>query len=150
MKRIVGLYIAWLIAATLLAAAVTQRQPYNFYVFLRWVCCAVFAISAFTANEQHRKIWFWIFVVLAVLFNPIVPVHLQRDTWQILDSGAVVVMVIAAIFFWYNHVDGRTARGATATPTGETRQANKIETVPRSPNGNAAKPEASCTMRASK
>ena len=139
MKRIVGLYIAWLIAAALLAAAVTQRQPYNFYVLLHWVCCAVFAVSAFTANEQHRKIWFWIFVVLAVLFNPIVPVHLKRDTWQVLDSGAVAVMVIAAIFFWHNPVDDRTAHGATATTTGETRQAKKIEAVPPNPNGNAAK-----------
>jgi hypothetical protein len=40
-ERIIGLYIAWLAAATLLAVAVTEKQPYNFYVFLRWFCCEI-------------------------------------------------------------------------------------------------------------
>jgi hypothetical protein len=43
--------------------------------------------------------WVWIFGVLAALFNPILPVHLQRDTWQIVDWGAIGVIVVAAISF---------------------------------------------------
>jgi hypothetical protein len=100
MKRTAGLYFAWLVAVVMLGFAVTGKHPYSFYVLLRWICCAVFAISAFTAHKQYRDLWVWVFGVLALLFNPIVPLHLQRDTWQGVDWSAIGVVVIAAISFW--------------------------------------------------
>jgi hypothetical protein len=128
--RIILLYIVWLIAGVMLVAAVTSppainlglsprtsgyrahnfrahryRRSYysernDFYTLLRWVCCAAFAFSAFTAFQMRRVSWTWIFGILAVLFNPLVPVHLQRATWQAIDWGAIGVIVIAAIVFW--------------------------------------------------
>jgi len=50
---------------------------------------------------MKRVAWTWIFAVLAVLFNPIAPVHLQRATWQVVDAGAIIVTVLAAATFWY-------------------------------------------------
>jgi hypothetical protein len=130
MKSIVGLYIAWLIAAVMLAMAVTSPPSINFahaqrsysythrqfrshsyghsyyshrndfYTLLRWVCCAAFAYSAITAFQMKRVRWTWIFGSLAVLFNPLAPVYLQRATWQIVDWGAIGVIVVAAIVFW--------------------------------------------------
>ena len=67
---------------------------------LRWICCAAFAYSAITAIQMKRVAWAWIFGILAVLFNPLVLVHLQRATWQIVDWGAIGVIVIAVIVFW--------------------------------------------------
>jgi hypothetical protein len=49
---------------------------------------------------MKRIAWTWIFGVLAVLFNPIAPVYLQRATWQIIDWATIGVVVIAAIVFW--------------------------------------------------
>jgi hypothetical protein len=99
MKRNAGLYVAWLIALVILGFAVTGRHPYSFYTVLRWICCAVFAFSALTALEQDRGFWVWVFGVLAVVFNPIAPLHLKRDTWQSVDWAAIGVTLIAAIFF---------------------------------------------------
>src|SRR5262245_9189301 len=102
MKRIAGLYFAWLAAVVMLGFAVTGKHPYSFYILLRWVCCAVFAISAFTAYKLYRDLWVWVWVfgVLALLFNPILPLHLQRGTWDGMDWSAIGVVVIAAISFW--------------------------------------------------
>src|SRR5438046_10621849 len=100
MKRTAGLYIAWLLAVVMLGFAVTGKHPYSFYILLRWICCGVFAYSAFTASEKNRVPWAGIFGVLAVLFNPILPVHLRRDTWQTIDWAAIGVIVVAAIVFW--------------------------------------------------
>jgi len=130
MTKIVGLYVAWLVATVMLAAAVIGppainfglaprassyrehgfrsysygRSYYNqrkdFYTLLRWVCCAAFAYSAITAIQMKRVAWAWIFGILAVLFNPLVLVHIQRATWQIVDWGAIGVIVIAVIVFW--------------------------------------------------
>jgi len=99
MKRTLGLYVAWLVATVMLIFAVTGKHPYSFYTLLRWICCAVFAYSAFTAHEKNRVPWAWIFGVLAVLFNPIMPVHLQRDTWQMIDWLTIGVIVVAAVSF---------------------------------------------------
>jgi uncharacterized membrane protein YccC len=109
-ERITGVYIAWLIAALMLLLAVTARHPYSFYTSLRWICCAAFAYSAFIASTNNRVPWAWIFGVLAVLFNPIIPVHLQRDTWQIINCGAIGIIVIAAIVFWRDKGTPENAR----------------------------------------
>ncbi len=112
-----ALYVGRLVALLVLSAAVAAPPAFNFgysarsyarhashshdfYVLLRWVCCGVFAYSAFTAFRMKRAAWAWTFGILAVLFNPLAPVYLQRATWQIIDSGAIVLIVIAAISFW--------------------------------------------------
>ena len=100
MKRTLSLYVAWLVATVILVFAVTGRHPYGFYTLLRWICCAAFAYSAFTAHEKNRVAWVWVFGVLAMLFNPIVPLHFQRDPWQMIDWVTICVIVVAGIVFW--------------------------------------------------
>src|SRR2546430_13229864 len=99
-SRILGLYIAWLVAAVLLASAAIGRHPYSFYTLLRWICCAVFVYSAFTAHERNRVLWVWIFGGLAVLYNPVFRVHLDRSTWASVNWLTVGAIVIATAFFW--------------------------------------------------
>jgi hypothetical protein len=100
MKRTPSLYVAWLVATVMLVLAVTGKSPYSFYTLLRWICCAAFAYSAFTAHERNRVAWVWIFGGLAMLFNPIVPLHFQRDTWQMIDWVTIAVIVVAGVAFW--------------------------------------------------
>jgi Family of unknown function (DUF6804) len=100
MKRALGLYVAWLVATVILVLAVTGRHPYGFYTLLRWICCAAFAFSAFVASEKNRVPWVWIFGVLAMLFNPIVPLPFKRDTWQMIDWVTIGVIVVASVAFW--------------------------------------------------
>ena len=54
LKRI-GLYVAWLIAAVVLVSAAVGKHPYSFYTLLRWICCPIFAYSAFSAYEKNRR-----------------------------------------------------------------------------------------------
>ena len=39
-----------------------------------------------------------------MLFNPIVPLHFQRDTWQMIDWVTIGVIVVAGIVFWPSEV----------------------------------------------
>jgi Family of unknown function (DUF6804) len=80
-QNIIGLYVAWLVAAGMLVYAAIENHPYSYYTLLRWICCPVFAYSAFAAHEQNRLPWAWIFGVLALLYNPLFRVHLDRSTW---------------------------------------------------------------------
>src|SRR5437016_13122492 len=97
-STILLLYIAWVIAAVMLVFAAAEKQPDSFYTLLRWVCCAVFAYSAVTSFQMKRMLWLCIFATLAIIFNPIFVLHLDRNQWIIDDWFSFVAMVIAAVF----------------------------------------------------
>lgn len=84
----------WLIPAALLIIA-TSRLPYGYYTFLRIVVCGFAALVAFLSwgDDTISRIWSVAFALLAVLFNPLVPVYLKRTDWFYLDIGAAVVIV---------------------------------------------------------
>ena len=99
-STILLLYIAWLIAAAMLVFAAAEKQLDSFYTLLRWVCCAVFAYSGVVSFQMKRVSWLSIFAVLAVLFNPIFPLGLDRTQWIVADWFSIGAMVIAALAFW--------------------------------------------------
>jgi len=95
MKHKGVLFIAWLIVAALLVDAAVERLPYSFDTLLRWICCPVFAYSAFAAYENKYGVW--VFGVLAALYNPIFRVHLDRSTWIGVNWITVGIIAVAGI-----------------------------------------------------
>lgn len=91
-----GFAIVRLVAAGLLVWAL-ERHPYSYYTFLRWAVCGAAAYGAVTFGRADRTGWGWVFGFLAALFNPLVPVHLDRATWAPINVGAAAVMV-ASLF----------------------------------------------------
>jgi hypothetical protein len=71
-------------SAALLFAALGDH-PYGYYTFLRWVVCLSAIVVAWVAWHSRAQWATWVFVVVAVLFNPIAPVYLERSTWQPID-----------------------------------------------------------------
>jgi len=66
--------------------------PYGYYTFLRWITCItsiLVVLQAFEKNINWAKV---IFIIIAILFNPLAPFYLSRSTWISLD-------IITAIFF---------------------------------------------------
>jgi len=66
--------------------------PYGYYTILRWITCItsiLVVLQAFEKNINWAKV---IFIIIAILFNPLVPIYLSRSTWIPLD-------IITAIFF---------------------------------------------------
>jgi uncharacterized membrane protein YhdT len=94
-----GLYGALAVVIVMLICAVTRRNPHGFFTLSRWVCCIAFAYSAFASHLLRRKVWTVIFVVQAVLFNPLAQFHFRRDTWQTLDKLAIAAVLVAAVMF---------------------------------------------------
>ena len=75
-----------------------DRHRYSYFTTLRWVTCAVSAYLAYMAYNQKLKPWAVTFGIVAILFNPIVPVHLDRDTWKVIDVATGVFLIISMIF----------------------------------------------------
>ena len=91
-----GVVIAKLIAAGMLFWALGRHQ-YDYYVLLRWIVCGVGALAAFRASQVKKNGWAWALAIVALLFNPIVPVHLTRGTWVFVDVGAALLLLVSII-----------------------------------------------------
>jgi len=91
-----GIIIAKLIAAVMLFAAL-GRHPYDYYTLLRWVACGVCAYTAFQAVQIKKFGWLWIFVITALVLNPIAPLRVKRDTWAIVDAAAAVLLLLSIV-----------------------------------------------------
>ncbi len=70
--------------------------PYGYYQLLRFVVCGVSVYVAFMAYNW-QKIWAtWLFGFIALLFNPLIPVHLSREIWQPIDIICAVLFAVIA------------------------------------------------------
>jgi hypothetical protein len=116
-RPITFVLLLWLIAAGMLVYAAVERHPYSFYVLLRWICCPIFAYSAFVAQEKNRLAWTWVFGVLAMLYNPIFRVHLDRSIWSGVNWFTVGAIIVAVVFWQDRASPLRTADKAADRST---------------------------------
>lgn len=84
-----------LIAGLMLLAALGD-WPYGYYQFLRFVVCGVGGYVAWLSYESKRIWAAWLFGLVAVLFNPLVPFHLSREIWQPLDLACAALFLAGA------------------------------------------------------
>ena len=73
--------------------ALNPENPYGYYIFLRFVCCAVFAYLTVQAIGQQKEKWAWVFGVTAAIYNPFVRVALGRELWSVVNIATVVIAV---------------------------------------------------------
>jgi uncharacterized membrane protein YccC len=97
------------IASVALFLALIPGLPYGYFQLLRFLICGVSCYGAFMAMEREKKPWMWLFVCLAVLFNPIIKVHFDRDVWQVIDAAAGLFLGIATVQFREGHTPSSTA-----------------------------------------
>ena len=84
----------WVVPALLLVIAVA-RLPYGYYTFTRIVTFGAAILIAVIGFKDRPvvPVWAILMVVIAGLFNPLLPVHLARSTWFYLDLGAALIFV---------------------------------------------------------
>jgi hypothetical protein len=98
-KYFSGSVIARLVTSILLFIALSNL-PIGYYKFLRWVVCATALYTAFISynKKEQINIGVWLFVLIAILFNPIIPFYLGRQFWQISDIIVSVIFITSTFF----------------------------------------------------
>jgi len=71
------------------------RLPYGYYILLRWAVTATALFSAWVADQCKYKFWVFLMGGIAILFNPIVPIHLSKEAWIVIDSIVATVFLIS-------------------------------------------------------
>lgn len=110
--------IGRVIAAGLLVWALA-RHRYDYFVLLRWVTCVAAGYSAYLAANQKKLAWTWILGAVAVLFNPLVPIHLRRETWAFIDVGTALLLLGSIAAVREERRDGPTGTTSGSSPKGQ-------------------------------
>jgi hypothetical protein len=85
-----------LIGAFMLLGALADL-PYGYYQLLRFVVCGVSVYVAYTAYAWQKMWATCLFGFIAILFNPLAPIHLPRETWQPIDLICAALFIIVAV-----------------------------------------------------
>jgi hypothetical protein len=91
------LWIPQIIAGVMLLWALYPQNPYGYYVLLRWITCPCFAFAAVQAFRQGKTNWAWILGVTAAIYNPLIPLHLNRTLWSVLNLVGIGVGAWSAV-----------------------------------------------------
>lgn len=87
-----------IVAGLMLLVAISDL-PYSYYQLLRIVICAasIFLVWYFIKSKID---WLgWIFIIPAILFNPIFPIYLDKSAWQLFDLlfGSLFIVSLSAL-----------------------------------------------------
>lgn len=70
--------------------------------------CGTAAYGAFKSVELEKSGWVWILGIIALLFNPIIPVHLSREIWAPIDVMAALIFVMSIFTIRRKNYDDKT------------------------------------------
>lgn len=72
---------------TMMLLLALASWPYGYYTMLRLVvtACAVSLVVMDHQQGASRTHWTILLVGVALLFNPLIPVYLNREIWSVLD-----------------------------------------------------------------
>lgn len=71
--------------------------PYGYYQLVRFVAAAGFVYLAIQQTDKPKQWLFYVYVLLALLFQPFLKVSLGRELWNLTDV-AVAVFLLATLF----------------------------------------------------
>lgn len=67
-------------------------MPYGYYQFLIIIITMVAGSIAYDLFETNKKLLFSVFLMIAILYNPIIVIHFDRAIWTTLN-------IFTAVFF---------------------------------------------------
>ncbi|MFA4907250.1 MAG: DUF6804 family protein [archaeon] len=93
--------IAIVISVVFLFLAMIEGWPYGFFTLLRLVVFGTTVYLSWLACKSKKQAWIWIFGFIALVFNPLIPLHLGRDLWVVVDLLVAVFLIISIFVLNY-------------------------------------------------
>lgn len=106
-------WIPQLTVSLMLLCALNPQNPYSYYLLLRWVCCGVFSYLAFKALDRKEREWLWLLGITAAVYNPILPVHLTRGIWSVVNIATIGIAVLSVFGIGLKREKNYTAQSSS-------------------------------------
>ena len=85
-----------IVIVLMLLLALNPKNPYGYYIIMRVIVCAEYSYLCVLAIRSKETNWTWILGALAFTYNPIIPLHLNRELWSVIN--------VLSIFFTIIHI----------------------------------------------
>lgn len=80
-------------AATVVMLVGMLGMPSDYYAGLRTLVCLTAVVGLFKARTARLETWVWAFGVVAVVYNPFVPLYLRnRGLWTIVNLVTIALL----------------------------------------------------------
>jgi hypothetical protein len=99
MHEIRHLKLLWIVRfiAIIMLAVAFLHIPYGYYTLLRVVLTSIFIYLTYICYITDKFILKYIFILFAIIYNPLVPLHLGREVWTIINIATFVPIVISML-----------------------------------------------------
>ena len=85
-------WLAEAVIVILALVALRKGNPYEYYIFLRWAACPLFAWIAWKAFDSYKSVALAVAAgLLALVYNPILRVMMDRERWELINMGMIAV-----------------------------------------------------------
>jgi len=84
-----------IISTIMLLLAIPPLWPYGYYLLLRIIVCVTAVALSLGAHRKEKLGWMWTMIIIAIIFNPLIPFHLGKEIWSIVDLAVAVIFVIS-------------------------------------------------------
>ncbi len=83
------------ISIIMLLLAIPPIWPYGYYTLLRLVVCGTAVYIVWNTKKLNKKRWMWIMGFIALLFNPLIPIYLDKATWSFIDLVVAIIFIVS-------------------------------------------------------
>ncbi|HOT40920.1 MAG TPA: hypothetical protein PKV08_06840, partial [Candidatus Syntrophosphaera thermopropionivorans] len=90
-----SIYIYPLIALLLVIGGIFHIE-YSFYIFLRVIVfiAAIYLIYLHFKLYKMRSIFIYLFILTALIFNPIIMFKFKKGIWTVIDIIAAIIFIL--------------------------------------------------------
>jgi len=75
------------------------RHPIGYYTVSRLVTAGVTLYAAYLAVQDKQIGWAFIFGGMVILFQPLIPLRMTRETWNYIDVIAALFLIASITLF---------------------------------------------------
>ena len=86
--------IASVIVIVMLLLAIPDIWPYGYYIVLRWVVTASALFLIWISYELKKGFWLFLMIIVAILFNPLAPIHFNKEAWVVIDFVVAILFLV--------------------------------------------------------
>ena len=84
---------ALVVISSLAAVLALAPMPWGYYALLRIMLCLTACVGFAAARKAEETTWMWVYGVIAVVYNPLLPVALgSKPLWAALNLATLIVL----------------------------------------------------------